>query len=85
MRPEVPPRRALHGRRTPLADGDIVLLYSDGLVERRDTDPDEDTARLLAAAEQLLRTHPALHGHTALQAYADELIAQLDGPHRSAT
>ncbi|MFE6225519.1 MULTISPECIES: PP2C family protein-serine/threonine phosphatase [unclassified Streptomyces] len=68
---------------TPLADGDIVLLYSDGLVERRDTDPDEDTARLLTTAEQLLHTHPALHDHTTLQSYADELIARLDGPHRS--
>ncbi|MEU3399566.1 PP2C family protein-serine/threonine phosphatase [Streptomyces filamentosus] len=77
------PGRTYAAAETPLAQDDIVLLYSDGLVERRDTDPDEDTARLLEAAEQVLRDHPAVRDHTGLQAYADALMARLDGPHRS--
>ncbi|WP_432016154.1 PP2C family protein-serine/threonine phosphatase [Streptomyces hydrogenans] len=68
---------------TPLAEDDVVLLYSDGLIERRATDPDEDTTRLLDAAGDLLRTRPALRDHAGLQAYADALVARLDGPHRS--
>ncbi|MEU3605448.1 PP2C family protein-serine/threonine phosphatase [Streptomyces sp. NPDC035033] len=67
---------------TTLVEGDIVLLYSDGLIERRDSDPDEDTARLLEAAEEVSRDHPAVRDHASLQAYADTLMAHLDGPHR---
>ncbi|MFD3533517.1 PP2C family protein-serine/threonine phosphatase [Streptomyces sp. NPDC058664] len=68
---------------TLLDDGDIVLIYSDGLIERRDTDPDEDTARLLRAAEHCLRTTPPVRDHQTLQDYAEDLLDRLDGPHRS--
>ncbi|WP_229851355.1 PP2C family protein-serine/threonine phosphatase [Streptomyces roseolus] len=68
---------------TPLAEDDIVLLYSDGLTERRDSDPDRDTARLLDAAGDLLRARSPLRDHAGLQEYADALVARLDGPHRS--
>ncbi|MFI0988403.1 PP2C family protein-serine/threonine phosphatase [Streptomyces exfoliatus] len=68
---------------TVLADGDVILLCSDGLIERRDTDPDEDTARLLAAAEQCARETAPTHGHDGLQAYAERLLDLLDGPHRT--
>ncbi|MEU5216531.1 PP2C family protein-serine/threonine phosphatase [Streptomyces sp. NPDC020807] len=68
---------------TPLAEGDIVLLYSDGLIERRDADPDADSERLLDVAGAPLRSGPAPRDHVGLQAYADALVAALDGPHRS--
>ncbi|MFG3039395.1 PP2C family protein-serine/threonine phosphatase [Streptomyces sp. NPDC048330] len=68
---------------TLLAPDDIVLLYSDGLVERRDTDPDEDTARLLAAAEECLRDAGPVHDHHTLQHFAECLVTHLDGAHRS--
>ncbi|GHG26344.1 PP2C family protein-serine/threonine phosphatase [Streptomyces filamentosus] len=77
------PGQSYAAAETPLAPDDIVLFYSDGLVERRDTDPDEDAARLLDAAEQVLRDHPAVRDHGGLQAYADALMTRLDGPHRS--
>ncbi|MEV6107171.1 PP2C family protein-serine/threonine phosphatase [Streptomyces sp. NPDC051940] len=68
---------------TPLVVGDMVLLYSDGLIERRDTDPDEDTARLLRAAEQCLREAAPGPGHAGLQDYTERLLDRLDGPHRT--
>lgn len=52
---------------TFLDDTDIVLLYSDGLTERRDTDPDEDTTRLLNEAENCLRGARPPRGHDGLQ------------------
>ncbi|GAA2305290.1 serine/threonine-protein phosphatase [Streptomyces kunmingensis] len=63
--------------------GDIVLMYSDGLTERRGSDPDRDTRRFLAAAEECLTEAPPTGGHDALQDYAERLVARLDGPHRS--
>ncbi|MFI5662574.1 PP2C family protein-serine/threonine phosphatase [Streptomyces sp. NPDC051684] len=63
--------------------GDIVLMYSDGLTERRDSDPDLDTQRFLEAAEQCLRGTSPCAGHAALNAYAERIVAELDGPHRS--
>ncbi|MEV1021352.1 PP2C family protein-serine/threonine phosphatase [Streptomyces sp. NPDC050264] len=65
-----------------LTVGDIVLMYSDGLTERRDSDPDRDTRRFLTAAEQCLAEAPPAAGHDALQDYAERLVARLDGPHR---
>lgn len=68
---------------TLLRPGDIVLMYTDGLVERRDTDPDHDTRRFLEAAEHCLEdvTHGA--GHEVLQDYAERVVTRLDGPHRT--
>ncbi|MEU5001728.1 PP2C family protein-serine/threonine phosphatase [Streptomyces sp. NPDC021622] len=68
---------------TFLDDTDIVLLYSDGLIERRDTDPDEDTTRLLNEAENCLRGARPPRGHDGLQEYAERLLDRLDGPHRA--
>lgn len=66
-----------------LVVGDIVLLYSDGLIERRDTDPAQDTARLLDAAERCLGEAAPPPGNDGLQEYAERLTDQLDGPHRT--
>ncbi|MGP3769940.1 PP2C family protein-serine/threonine phosphatase [Streptomyces sp. SDT5-1] len=63
--------------------GDIVLMYSDGLTERRDSDPDLDTRRFLDAAEDSLLGSAPDAGHDALQEYAERVVARLDGPHRS--
>jgi serine phosphatase RsbU (regulator of sigma subunit) len=65
---------------TWLRPQDVVLLYSDGLVERRDSDPDLDTARLLRAVEQCAaRGVPP--GEEALGAFVRELVGLLTGPH----
>ncbi|MFJ6700262.1 PP2C family protein-serine/threonine phosphatase [Streptomyces sp. NPDC091272] len=66
---------------TVLAEGDIILLCSDGLIERRDSDPDRDTARFLDAAEQCARETTPARGHDGLQEYAELLLDRLDGPH----
>lgn len=63
--------------------GDIVLMYSDGLTERRDSDPDLDTRRLLDAAEECLAEAAPPAGHAALQDFAERLVTRLDGPHRT--
>lgn len=68
---------------TELRIGDIVLMYSDGLTERRDSDPDRDTQRFLTAAEQSCRTTAPVTGPEGLQRYVEQVVAQLDGPHRS--
>lgn len=41
-----------------LADGDTLLLYTDGLIERRDSDLDEGLARLRAAIGELASAGP---------------------------
>ncbi|MFJ9038637.1 PP2C family protein-serine/threonine phosphatase [Streptomyces sp. NPDC102406] len=63
--------------------GDIVLMYSDGLTEQRDSDPDQDTRRFLTAAERCFAEAPPVGGHEALQDYAERVVARLDGPHRT--
>ncbi|MGW6405177.1 PP2C family protein-serine/threonine phosphatase [Streptomyces sp. NPDC055134] len=77
------PRTTYGVTETLLAADDVILLYSDGLVERRDTDPDEDTARLIEAAEHCARGGAPHSGHVALQAYAETLLNRLDDPHRT--
>ncbi|MFJ9174383.1 PP2C family protein-serine/threonine phosphatase [Streptomyces sp. NPDC102360] len=62
---------------------DIVLMYSDGLTERRDSDPDLDTRRFLDAAQRCLGGVTPGAGHEALQEYAERIVGELDGPHRS--
>ncbi|WP_399946018.1 PP2C family protein-serine/threonine phosphatase [Streptomyces sp. BBFR25] len=66
-----------------LRTGDIVLMYSDGLTERRGSDPDQDTLRLLDAAALSFRTTAPGPGRDELHSYAEDLVARLDGPHRT--
>lgn len=66
---------------TPLEVGDIVLMYSDGLTERRPADPDADTNRFLGAAERCFREAAPAAGHAGLQDFTERLVAHLDGPH----
>ncbi|MEU9859972.1 SpoIIE family protein phosphatase [Streptomyces sp. NPDC047971] len=47
------PSYAYQERRTPLRPGDTLLLYTDGLVERRHDGLDDGLAQLAAAAERL--------------------------------
>ncbi|MFG3242779.1 MULTISPECIES: PP2C family protein-serine/threonine phosphatase [unclassified Streptomyces] len=77
------PRATYTAAEVGLVVGDIVLLYSDGLIERRDTDPAQDTARLLDAAERCLGEAAPPPGNDGLQEYAERLTDQLDGPHRT--
>jgi serine phosphatase RsbU (regulator of sigma subunit) len=54
---------------TPLTAGSTVLLFTDGLVERRDADLDSGTARLREALVEL--------AHLPLQELCDELVERL--------
>ncbi|MFD6417711.1 PP2C family protein-serine/threonine phosphatase [Streptomyces sp. NPDC060194] len=67
----------------PLHVGDIVLLYSDGLTERRDGDPDQDTDRLLGAVARSVRESGPGPGVAGLQDWIERLVTLMDGPHRS--
>ncbi|MFI7004950.1 PP2C family protein-serine/threonine phosphatase [Streptomyces sp. NPDC050145] len=67
---------------TPLRVDDIVLMYSDGLTERRPGDPDRDTARFLAQAQDCFHASPPPPGRLGLLHYAEQLVERLDGPHR---
>ncbi|MGW5733408.1 MULTISPECIES: PP2C family protein-serine/threonine phosphatase [Streptomyces] len=77
------PGTAYTATATPLEVGDIVLMYSDGLTERRPTDPDLDTHRFLAAAERCFEEAAPGLDSTGLQEYVERLVAHLDGPHRT--
>ncbi|MGY0488899.1 PP2C family protein-serine/threonine phosphatase [Streptomyces sp. WG-D5] len=77
------PGTAYSAASTTLRPGDIVLMYSDGLTERRDSDPDLDTRRFLDTTEQCFGASAPGAGHDALQEYAERIVACLDGPHRS--
>ncbi|MFJ8871785.1 PP2C family protein-serine/threonine phosphatase [Streptomyces sp. NPDC102473] len=68
---------------TPLEIGDIVLMYSDGLTERRPADPDKDTDRFLSAAARCFQEAAPGIGHAGLQEYAERLTACLNDPHRT--
>ncbi|MEV8605011.1 PP2C family protein-serine/threonine phosphatase [Streptomyces griseoviridis] len=67
---------------TTLREDDIVLLYSDGLVERRTHDADADTARLVEevrrAAEPGVGAGPA-----GLEEFAQDVVRALTGPHQT--
>ncbi|WP_328918605.1 serine/threonine-protein phosphatase [Streptomyces jietaisiensis] len=64
---------------TPLRPGDVVLLYSDGLIERRGSDLDRDASRLLRAVRggTGARIPP---GGAALDAFARGLVDALMAP-----
>ncbi|TXS04853.1 serine/threonine-protein phosphatase [Streptomyces sp. col6] len=79
----VMPNTVYSATETPLETGDIVLMYSDGLTERRPADPDADTRRFLQAAECCFRETAPGAGHAGLQDYAERLVGHLDGPHRT--
>uniref|UniRef100_A0AAU2A2U1 SpoIIE family protein phosphatase n=1 Tax=Streptomyces sp. NBC_00093 TaxID=2975649 RepID=A0AAU2A2U1_9ACTN len=68
-RPERQPRPQA---RTPFAEGAVLVLYTDGLVERRDEDIDAGLARLAGSL-----TH---HRNAAPEALADALLADLLPP-----
>ncbi|WP_329540148.1 PP2C family protein-serine/threonine phosphatase [Streptomyces sp. NBC_01358] len=68
---------------TPLEVGDIVLMYSDGLTERRPSDPDQDTRRFLEATEHCFEEAAPGAGHAGLQDFIERLVARLDGPRRT--
>jgi serine phosphatase RsbU (regulator of sigma subunit) len=53
----------------PLRPGAVVLLYTDGLVERRDCDVDTGVGRL--------RRHLAALADRPLEQLADELLARM--------
>lgn len=65
---------------TSLTPGDVVLLYSDGLVERRGSDPDRDVELLLRAVESYARDGIPPGGR-ALDTYVRSLVRHLTGPH----
>ncbi|MFB8206714.1 PP2C family protein-serine/threonine phosphatase [Streptomyces sp. NPDC056010] len=77
----VMPETTYNATETKLETGDIVLMYSDGLTERRPADPDQDTLRFLGAAESCFRESAPGPGHAGLQDYVERLVARLDGPH----
>ncbi|TRV78283.1 serine/threonine-protein phosphatase [Streptomyces sp. 130] len=77
------PGTSYNATETTLETGDIVLMYSDGLTERRPADPEKDTLRFLDAAERCFRASPPGPGHAGLQGYVEQLVARLDGPHRA--
>jgi GAF domain-containing protein len=57
-----------------LSDGSLLVLFTDGLVERRGTDTDVQTARLVELAAGGLEPRP----HDDLPGWADRLLAELD-------
>ena len=66
----VDPDTRRHGHAVALRPGDTVVLYTDGLVERRDASLDEGLGRLLAAAPDLARRP--------VDDLCDELLDRLD-------
>ncbi|MFG2314574.1 PP2C family protein-serine/threonine phosphatase [Streptomyces tendae] len=77
------PGTAYAAAAAPLTTGDVVLMYSDGLTERRNSDPDQDTLRFLDAAALSFRATAPGPGRDELHRYAEDLVARLDGPHRT--
>lgn len=67
---------------TPLYRGDIVLLYSDGLVERRDRDADDDTARLVEEVRRA-SVRGVGAGPAGLEEFAQDVVRALTGPHQT--
>ncbi|MFF9623566.1 PP2C family protein-serine/threonine phosphatase [Streptomyces griseosporeus] len=65
---------------TLMGPGDVVLLYSDGLIERRGSDLGRDSGRLLRTARAAARDGIP-PGSAALDAYVQQLVDRLTGPH----
>ncbi|WP_078884116.1 PP2C family protein-serine/threonine phosphatase [Streptomyces sp. NRRL S-340] len=64
---------------TWLRPGDVVLLYSDGLIERRGSDLDRDSSRLLRTVADCA-ADGVPPGGEALDAFVRDLVARLTGP-----
>jgi serine phosphatase RsbU (regulator of sigma subunit) len=64
---------------TSLHPGDVVLLYSDGLIERRGSDLDRDASRLLRAVRDGAEAGIP-PGGAALDTYVRGLVDGLVGP-----
>ncbi|MEV5605819.1 PP2C family protein-serine/threonine phosphatase [Streptomyces sp. NPDC052299] len=77
------PGTSYQASETKLERGDIVLMYSDGLTERRPADPDQDALRFLRAAESCFRESAPNPGNARLQDYVERLVARMDGHHRT--
>lgn len=67
---------------TTLSPGDVVLMYTDGLVERRGSDLDTDMARLLRVAERLTRGG-ITPGHDGLERYGQAVAQDMAGAHQT--
>lgn len=65
----VNPLSARHENVVPLAEGDTVVLYTDGLVEHRHSDFDEGVSRLMVALADV--------ASLPLERLCDELLARL--------
>ncbi|MFJ2902604.1 PP2C family protein-serine/threonine phosphatase [Streptomyces sp. NPDC087212] len=76
------PYQLYRATETTLLDGDIVLLYSDGLVERRDHDPDADTARLLDEVRRVAERGVG-PGAAGLEQFAQDIVQALTGPQQT--
>ncbi|MEU2877834.1 PP2C family protein-serine/threonine phosphatase [Streptomyces sp. NPDC007070] len=74
------PEAAYTAAETLLHPGDVVLLYSDGLIERRGSDLDRDSSRLVRAVHDTAR-EGIPPGGEALDAYIRRLVDRLTGPH----
>ncbi|MEV0199963.1 SpoIIE family protein phosphatase [Nonomuraea sp. NPDC050691] len=68
--------QAYHLASMELQEGDLLLMFTDGLVERRNRDIDEGMALVLAAAARL----PADDLHLGLDAALDRLLEEIGGP-----
>ncbi|GAA2270866.1 hypothetical protein GCM10010149_10360 [Nonomuraea roseoviolacea subsp. roseoviolacea] len=68
--------QAYHLARVELREGDLLLMFTDGLVERRNRDIDEGLALVLAAAARLTRDDL----HLGLDAALDRLLEEIGGP-----
>ncbi|NUW41787.1 PP2C family protein-serine/threonine phosphatase [Nonomuraea rhodomycinica] len=68
--------QAYHLARVELREGDLLLMFTDGLVERRNRDIDEGLALVLAAAARLPRDDL----HLGLDAALDRLLEEIGGP-----
>ncbi|MFE6751984.1 PP2C family protein-serine/threonine phosphatase [Streptomyces sp. NPDC057684] len=67
---------------TTLSPGDVVLMCTDGLVERRGSDLDTDTARLLRVAERLARGGITL-GRDGLERYGQAVVQDMACAHQT--
>ncbi|MFL4909024.1 PP2C family protein-serine/threonine phosphatase [Streptomyces sp. MMS24-I2-30] len=74
------PREVYRAAETFLRPGDVVLMYSDGLIERRGSDLDRDSSRLLRAVDTCVGGGIPPGGE-ALDAFARKLVDELTGPH----
>ncbi|MFF1395171.1 PP2C family protein-serine/threonine phosphatase [Streptomyces sp. NPDC058287] len=78
----VVPGESYAATETTLSPGDVVLMYTDGLVERRGSDLDTDLARLLRVAERLARGG-ITPGRDGLERYGQAVAQDMAGAHQT--